>query len=1148
MKKKIAIFVLLVGLLGFPIIGQAKMLKYNKNLLTFEKDSVKEKKQSSKKTLPLEKGNMIGKELEFEPDEEEENENYLHHPMVILPEIGEKFIYAKSDALVTIIDQRWLNITDNVIMKENDVFEANKFYDYRVYYRIAPNEKRYVSIIDYEEDYPYILGMGLGEAENNGQLMSDAVVIYTGEFVEDLYDLYHPTYANLPVLEATLTNTPPKAPNSNLYTVTSEKWTNKTDNKVMKSTDVFEANKKYEYEATFTTKYYVEYQQEFIDANKEKNYLGGMLEHGEEPFTYRATEAFYFGDSSTLKVSTGAIKIKKNNPPKAGGTLVNPTIEFGEHVDQSRVHINWSLNTGDSSKVINEGYQFKVGDKIDFHLNVPLELGYNYEEDFEVIDENINNNFISGDFWAFDGGSGTYSSSYQILEEGATIGISDQYSGILMPNGGRGLTVFPENEDNNEVTWTSSNPEIATINEYGWVEAVAPGTTTITVTNKKGAQATLTLTVGVPVVSITAPATITVYEGEEKEFDISVNPANATDKEVYYSSSDYQVAGAYRMEDKSLIEGYKEGTATITVTSRSNWDITTTFTVKVIKRPEATGITLNKSTLTLAVDGSETLKATVTPKDADPHAIWISANPSIAKVNRVGKVTGIAPGTTTITAKTTSGKQATCTVKVTSDAVEVESISLDRNEMEIETEDVSQLLVTYNPKNATGKTVTFSSSDPSVASVDNEGVVRGLKVGETTITARTKNGKEASCHVVVKKGSLKVAYKTHVQKEGWQDYKVNGEMAGTSGKALRLEAIKIKLKNQDYTGNILYRTHIQTFGWEKEFKKNDEMSGTSGLAKRLEAIEIKLDGEMADHYDVYYRVHAQKFGWLGWARNGEAAGTAGYAYRLEAIEVVLVPKGEAYEGYGEKEAFSDKYAVATITLNKTTLSLESGDEFQFVATVEPVDATDKTLTWTSTNEDSVVVNKSGKINALAEGVSEIIVRSANGKTAKCTVNVLPPIPGVAYKTHVQTYGWQDYVKNGEMSGTSGEAKRLEAIQIKLKNQDYTGNILYRTHIQTFGWEKEFKKNDEMSGTSGLAKRLEAIEIKLDGEMADHYDVYYRVHAQTFGWLSWAKNGEQAGTAGFAKRLEGIEIVLVEKGKQPPVRDNQNDERPFIEAA
>jgi uncharacterized protein YjdB len=71
------------------------------------------------------------------------------------------------------------------------------------------------------------------------------------------------------------------------------------------------------------------------------------------------------------------------------------------------------------------------------------------------------------------------------------------------------------------------------------------------------------------------------------------------------------------------------------------------------------------------------------------------------------------------------------------------------------------------------------------------------------------------------------------------------------------------------------------------------MSGTSGESKRLEAIQIKLTGEMANHYDVYYRVHAQSYGWLGWAKNGESAGTAGYAKRLEGIQIVLVPKGSA---------------------------------------------------------------------------------------------------------------------------------------------------------------------------------------------------------------------------------------------------------------
>ena len=69
------------------------------------------------------------------------------------------------------------------------------------------------------------------------------------------------------------------------------------------------------------------------------------------------------------------------------------------------------------------------------------------------------------------------------------------------------------------------------------------------------------------------------------------------------------------------------------------------------------------------------------------------------------------------------------------------------------------------------------------------------------------------------------------------------------------------------------------------------MSGTSGQAKRLEAIQIRLTGELERQYDVYYRVHAQSYGWLGWAKNGENAGTAGYAKRLEGIEIRLVEKG-----------------------------------------------------------------------------------------------------------------------------------------------------------------------------------------------------------------------------------------------------------------
>ncbi len=147
-----------------------------------------------------------------------------------------------------------------------------------------------------------------------------------------------------------------------------------------------------------------------------------------------------------------------------------------------------------------------------------------------------------------------------------------------------------------------------------------------------------------------------------------------------------------------------------------------------------------------------------------------------------------------------------------------------------------------------------------------------------------------------------------------------------------------------------------------------------------------------------------------------------------------------------------------------------------------------------------------------------------------SLDKLPETPkvGVVYSTHVQSFGWQDTVKNGELAGTVGLSKRLEAITIELENAPYRGNIEYKTHVQSYGW-MNWVQNGYMSGTSGEAKRLEAIRIRITGEMAEHYDIYYRVQAQTYGWLGWAKNGEYAGTAGLAKRLEAIQIILVEKG-------------------
>ncbi len=304
--------------------------------------------------------------------------------------------------------------------------------------------------------------------------------------------------------------------------------------------------------------------------------------------------------------------------------------------------------------------------------------------------------------------------------------------------------------------------------------------------------------------------------------------------------------------------------------------------------------------------------------------------------------------------------------------------------------------------------------------------------------------------------------------------------------------------------DVVYRTHCQTYGW-LPWVRNGEEAGVTGQSKRMEAMNIYLENATASG-SVEYRTHCQTYGWLDWVKDGELTGTTGEAKRLEAIEIRLT--GEM------AEAFDIYYRVHCQTFGwmgwaKNGASAGSAGYSKRLEAIE-----------------IRLVRKGGA----APGSTDNAFASANGQGAGPQSGTGSRL--VEYCTHVQTYGWQNYVSDGQMSGTSGESKRLEGIRIRLPDQKYRGSIQYRTHVQTYGWQN-YVLNGAMSGTEGESKRLEAIQIRLTGEMANRYDVYYRVHCQTFGWMGWAKNDEPAGTAGYAKRLEGIEIRLVEKGGAAP---------------
>lgn len=139
---------------------------------------------------------------------------------------------------------------------------------------------------------------------------------------------------------------------------------------------------------------------------------------------------------------------------------------------------------------------------------------------------------------------------------------------------------------------------------------------------------------------------------------------------------------------------------------------------------------------------------------------------------------------------------------------------------------------------------------------------------------------------------------------------------------------------------------------------------------------------------------------------------------------------------------------------------------------------------------------------------------------------------VKYTSHIEGNGWNNsiYSTDGELSGTEGKSKRLEAIKIYLdtfNEQLSSAKISYQVHVQEYGW-MNWKSNGEVAGTEGQSKRLEAIRIKL--ENADNYNIQYRVHIQNIGWQDWKQNGEVAGTEGQSLRIEAIQIKITEAPK------------------
>ena len=312
------------------------------------------------------------------------------------------------------------------------------------------------------------------------------------------------------------------------------------------------------------------------------------------------------------------------------------------------------------------------------------------------------------------------------------------------------VNVSPEEAANKEVTWSSSDTGVATIDSStGFITAVAPGDVTITATAKDGSNVSgsHTIKVSAPNVAVTSVAlgktSLELAVDGTYTLTATVKPANASNTAVTWSSSDETIA---KVDSTGKVTAVKAGNATITATANSDTNIKASCTVTVSTANVAvTSVTLDKTSLDLAVNGTYTLTATVAPANASNKAVsWVSSNESIAKVEGEGKVTALKDGTATITvtAKDGSGKTASCKVTVSN----VSAITLDKTSMELAVNGTHTLVATTTPA---GAAVTWTSSDATVAKVEG-GKVTALKDGTATITAKAGE-KTATCKVTVGK-------------------------------------------------------------------------------------------------------------------------------------------------------------------------------------------------------------------------------------------------------------------------------------------------------------------------------------------------------------------------------------------------------------
>ncbi len=494
---------------------------------------------------------------------------------------------------------------------------------------------------------------------------------------------------------------------------------------------------------------------------------------------------------------------------------------------------------------------------------------------------------------------------------------------------------------------------------------------------------------------------LTMQEGEQKS--IKATPVPYV-KDLYLSWSNryYGISGCWAMnlpcENTTTITAKESGTDYVEI-SCGAYNFSKIFVLTVLPPPEVKPekIELSHETLSLEKGESVTIMATVMPEDAtDKTVSWTSSDEAVATVDAEGKVTAVALGEATITA--TCGEVSTyCTVTVV--ATPAESITISQETATLKVGETVELTATVMPENATDKTVLWTSSNEAVATVNAEGKVTAIALGEANITA--KCGEVSTyCTVTVvatpaesitisrETATLKVGetveLTANVLPEDATDKTVswtsNDEAVATVDAEGKVTAVALgEATITAKCGEVSTYCTVTVVATPAESITISQETATLKVGETVELTATVMPEDATDKT-------------VSWTSSDEAVATVDAEGKVTAValgEATITAK------CGEVSTYCTVTVVATpaesITISQETATLKVGETVELTATVMPEDATDKTVSWTSSDEAVATVDAEGKVTAVALGEAEITATAADGSgvSANCLVTVNP---------------------------------------------------------------------------------------------------------------------------------------------------------------